>query len=622
MVTSPRVSSSDEQMCGQRAAGRVSPFIQRISKNFELPIHVGKWISCWDNPEFVPGQAAQHMRADDYVVGLVVEGKARAYPLWITDNYHVINDVLHGVPIVFTTCERCQSGAAYWAERNGQQVKFAACGMSNASLVMTDRVENASIWLHYEGVCIGGERMGEFLTQIPTFHTTWNSWREWHPESDVMLAPVDRHHRDARHGHAREEYFSRPGMDRSLVSTISGPPNEAYPEHEMVLGINVDQGMRAYPLLEVKRNGGVVEDMMGDLPIAVFAGPRLEDATMAAYSRLLGGKNLSFRHDTDHFVDSETGSLWNIEGKAVDGPLRGNRLNPVRSHYVRWHAWVYPHSQTDLYRSPETLPRYPAVKPGFDTSSFEPLLKGLSQVDREIRIEGPIVRLRLPHEVESGLGIRVGADRLNLYLFQSVGAAEDYTSLEGGWTCTPLHPRWERKCSRRAGRFVLESDPENLYVDPFQIVRLPDSEIQWSDLVKEEELVQVWSRFVDAGGPAQANFTHLLENLRKAGFDIIEVAFLPHSQLRVGSVNALGATVNADRFAIYKCPDWELAERVRAEFRHAIQVGRFVFRSIPVDMYKDPFYEIGEYPDPEIRWSKLLEQRSFVMTVKQALEEC
>ena len=622
MVTPSRVSSSDEQMCGQRAAGRVSPFIPRISKNFELPIHVGKWISSWDNPEFVPGQAAQHMRGDDYVVGLVVEGKARAYPLWITDNYHVINDVLQGVPIVFTTCERCQSGAAYWAERNGQRVKFAACGMSNASLVMTDRVENASIWLHYEGVCIGGERMGEFLTQIPTFHTTWNSWREWHPESDVMLAPVDRHHRDARHGNAREEYFSRPGMDRPLVSTISGPPNDAYPEHEMVLGINVDQGMRAYPLREVKRNGGVVEDMMGDHPIAVFAGPRLEDATMATYSRLLGGENLSFRHDADHFVDSETGSLWNIEGKAVDGPLRGKRLNPVRSHYVRWHAWVYPHSQTDLYRSPEPLPRYPPVKPGFDTSSFEPLLKGLSQLDREIRIEGPIVRLRLPHEVESGLGIRVGADRLNLYLFQSVGAAEDYTALEGGWTCTPLHPRWERKCSRRAARFVLESDPESLYVDPFQIVRLPDSEIQWSDLVKKEELVQVWSRYVDAGGPAQANFTHLLEHLRKARFDIIEVAFLPHSQLRVGSVNALGATVNADRFAIYKCPDPELAERVRAEFRHAIQVGRFVLRSIPVDMYKDPFYEIGEYPDPEIRWSKLLEQRSFVTTVKQALEEC
>ena len=622
MATPLRFSPSEELNCGPRAAGRVSPFIPRISKNFELPIHIGKCIATWDNPEFVPGKAAHYMRGDDYVVGLIVRGKARAYPVWIADNYHVINDVLQGVPIVFTTCERCQSGTAYLAAREGQRVKFAACGMSNASLVMTDRVEDASIWLHYEGVCIAGSRLGEFLTQVPTFHTTWDSWREWHPESDVMLAPVDRQHRDARHGHAREEYFSRPGMDRPLVSTISGPPNDEYPEHEMVLGINLDQGIRAYPLREVRQNGGVVEDMMGDDPIVILAGPRPEDVTMAAYSRLLGEETLSFRHDADHFVDSERGSLWNIEGKAVAGPLKGNRLNPLRAHYVRWHAWVYPHSRTDLYRSPEPLTRYPAVKSRFDTSSFEPLLRGLAQLGREIRIEGPIVRLRLPHEVESGLGIRVGEDRLNLYLFRSVGAAEDYTALEGAWTCTPLHPRWERKFSRRAAGFVLESDPESLYVDPFQIVRIPDSEIQWADLVRDEELVRVWSRPIVPDDPLHPNFTRLLEDLRKARFDIVEVAFLPHSQLRVGSLNALGATINADRFAIYKCPDPEQAAQVKSEFRHAIQVGRFVFRSIPVDMYKDPFCEIGEYPDPEIRWSKLLEQRSFVRTVKRALEKC
>ena len=130
---------------------------------------------------------------------------------------------------MFTTCERCQSGAAYLSERDGQRVKFAACGMSNASLVMTDRVADASIWLHYEGVGIAGERMGEFLTQVPTFHTTWDSWKKWHPQSDVMLPPVARHHRDARHGHAREEYFSRPGMDRPLVGTINGSPNQDVP---------------------------------------------------------------------------------------------------------------------------------------------------------------------------------------------------------------------------------------------------------------------------------------------------------------------------------------------------------------------------------------------------------
>ena len=584
-------------------------------------MHVGQWISFWDHPQAVPALAARHMREDDYVVGLVVAGKARAYPLWVTDNHHVINDVVEGIPIVFTTCERCQSGAAFVAERDGQRIKFAACGMSNASLVMTDRVRDASIWLHYEGVCIAGERLGEFLNQIPTFHTTWDCWRQWHPETDVMLAPVDPHHRDARHGHAREEYFSRPGMDRPLVSTIGGPANEEYPEHEMVLGINLDQGIRAYPLREVRRHGGVVEDVVGDHPIVVLAGPRLEDVTMAAYSRLVGERTLSFSHQADHFADSQTGSLWNIEGRAVEGPLQGERLTPVRSHYVRWHAWAYPHRRTGLYRSPQPLPRYPAQEPGFDTSSFQPVLQGLGRLGREIRIEGPLVSLRLPHEADGGLGLRVSEDRLNLYLFQTVAAAQDYTALEGAWTCTPLHPKWERKCSRQAGCFVVESDPQEMYVDPFQIVRIPDTEIQWSDLVKEEELIRVWSGHLDPGVSAQGDFSHLLEHLRRARFDIVEVAFLPHTQLRVGCVNAVGATINADRFAIYKCPDAQAAERVRAEFQHALQVGRFVFRSIPVDMYKDPFYEIDQYPDPEIRWSQLLQKGSFVQTLQQALEE-
>ena len=133
------------------------------------------------------------------------------------------------------------------------------------------------------------------------------------------------------------------------------------------------------------------------------------------------------------------------------------------------------------------------------------------------------------------------------------------------------------------------------------------------------ELVQVWSRRVVPTDPSLPNFTRLLEHLRQSRFDIVEVAFLPHTQLRVGCVSALGATINADRFAIYKCPDPRLAQQVRAEFRHAIQVDRFVFRSIPVDMYQDPFYEIGEYPDPEIRWSQLLELPSLVSALKQAL---
>ena len=237
-------------------------------------------ISSWDKPKFSPADSAIHMRDDDYVVGLTYRGIARAYPLWIADNYHVINDNISGEPVVFTTCERCQSGAAFIAVLGDEPVKFSGVGMYNASMTMLNRGKtdggSGCLWLHYEGIALTGKWAGTLLPQIPTFHTTWKDWRRAHPESDVMLPPGDRYHRDARHGHGREEYFSRPGMDLPLVATITGALDDRYPESEMVLGINADQGVKAYPLREVKKSGGVVTDDLGGDPIVIFSGPHPE----------------------------------------------------------------------------------------------------------------------------------------------------------------------------------------------------------------------------------------------------------------------------------------------------------------------------------------------------------
>ena len=41
------------------------------------------------------------MRPDDHVVGMVVNGKARACPLVIGNAWHLINDELGGEPIVW-----------------------------------------------------------------------------------------------------------------------------------------------------------------------------------------------------------------------------------------------------------------------------------------------------------------------------------------------------------------------------------------------------------------------------------------------------------------------------------------------------------------------------------------
>jgi hypothetical protein len=56
-----------------------------------------------DNPKFCSADQAAHMREDDHVVGVVYEGEIKAYPLWIADYYHSVNDMYGKNPVTFST---------------------------------------------------------------------------------------------------------------------------------------------------------------------------------------------------------------------------------------------------------------------------------------------------------------------------------------------------------------------------------------------------------------------------------------------------------------------------------------------------------------------------------------
>src|SRR5438034_1686681 len=130
--------------CGLREhpLGRIGgPLIDRqLLRRFELPRSLGEAISGWDDPDMVAAGDARHMRADDYVVGVTFADQHRAYPLWVIDNYHVINDRVGGKRLMVTSCERCQSGAAFALppDVEARRGLFRAVGFANATLLMKD----------------------------------------------------------------------------------------------------------------------------------------------------------------------------------------------------------------------------------------------------------------------------------------------------------------------------------------------------------------------------------------------------------------------------------------------------------------------------------------------------
>ena len=54
-------------------------------------------------PEFVSGNEAQdQMSSNEPVLGLIVEGEARAYSLWQLDHHEIVNDYFGDLPVAVT----------------------------------------------------------------------------------------------------------------------------------------------------------------------------------------------------------------------------------------------------------------------------------------------------------------------------------------------------------------------------------------------------------------------------------------------------------------------------------------------------------------------------------------
>ena len=54
-------------------------------------------------PIFLSGEdAGEQMSPDEMVMGILVEGEARAYSLWHLDAHEIVNDSIAGIPIAAT----------------------------------------------------------------------------------------------------------------------------------------------------------------------------------------------------------------------------------------------------------------------------------------------------------------------------------------------------------------------------------------------------------------------------------------------------------------------------------------------------------------------------------------
>lgn len=310
-----------------------------------------------DDPKMVKAAEADFLEDGEYVLGLTLNGESRAYPTRFVWWHHVINDRIGGSSFAVTYCSVCNTGIRYDRTVNAQVLKLDFYGLYNGVVSLCDR-ETETVVLQISGRAVKGPLAGIRLKADPLLDTTWGEWRRLHPDTLVMSpdTPYARYYRPKGQaeprGHERfPAPFFRPTLTRGdkrlppfdKVLGVILPPSPPGPEREAV--------RRAYPIKAVQEAGGVVNDTAGSISVAVFLDP--ETQTAVALFPVLEGRKLTFEARKPDgrvaFYDRETGSRWNIEGRAEDGPLAGKSLARLENHLSQWYGWAAYYPDTTIY---------------------------------------------------------------------------------------------------------------------------------------------------------------------------------------------------------------------------------------------------------------------------------
>ena len=127
---------------------------------------------------------------EDRVLGVVINGQARAYPHPILWHHEIINDEIDGTWIAVTFCPLTGSGLAFDPNLDGQRLDIGVSGLLFANnLVLYDR-SSRSVYgpqLGVSALCqdFAGQElalMGEVLLTRPDAYTLfWFAWRHFQP---------------------------------------------------------------------------------------------------------------------------------------------------------------------------------------------------------------------------------------------------------------------------------------------------------------------------------------------------------------------------------------------------------------------------------------------------------
>jgi hypothetical protein len=308
---------------------------------------------------------ADELRADDRVLCWTrgySDGGAIPFRFFL-NNYRVISDS-YGVFV--------HDPDAGFARGYLPSYHFRFHGWRNGVMVMKHK--DGTLYSSLSGVAFDGPQKGTRLTPVPTVVSDWGFWLDRYPNAVAY--------------HMFEKYkpVDLPAEENADARSSRGPADKRLSSETAVLGVYGGKTAQAYPIDAVAK-AGLVTDEIDDGKIIILWQPKTKTASayrpeaspprkyaapkpnadgvsppdeVPAEKKKAVTLKLDEKIPAAPFVDSETGSRWDVAGRAVEGELKGYTLTWVDSVQVKWFAWSAEYPRTEIFRAEKPKPPTPA----------------------------------------------------------------------------------------------------------------------------------------------------------------------------------------------------------------------------------------------------------------------
>ena len=291
------------------------------------------------NPElaFAGQPGTEYLAETDRVIGIVLDGQPIAVPLNIMWWHEIVNLDGTETAVAVSHCPLTGSSLAFDRETVGG-TDFGVSGLLfQTNLIMYDRNgANESLWPQMLRGARCGPGDGTALPMISIVEVTWAGWQRLHPDTKVVTSNTSflRDYQAYPYGsYARTD-------NNDLLFPIGQSLDNRRDPKERVLGVPDGTGGTAYPFGSLAELGdvGVVSGSTATTDFVVLWEAEREGAM--AFFPELDGAPVTLQSLNGKIVDTETGSEWQMDGVAINGPLEGRSLVPVAEAFVAfWFAW-------------------------------------------------------------------------------------------------------------------------------------------------------------------------------------------------------------------------------------------------------------------------------------------